>query len=309
MKATSLPAVKTVFVLAAAAAVMAAAGAARADSVRGGCSYDGAKFTFADGVVFKDANPFDDKKLDTMVVLATFPIDRAALAGEENKTYAIADQGSSVADSRRLELRISEGKVATVNYRSSGMSVSTSGGDIGKLTARTNDAKRIAADFALEDDDKEDLQCDLGFDLAYGATAPATASAGGAGAKSAAAAAPAAKGKALPAGGGEPGKVFQANLAAMQKGDVNAMLATVVKAQADKMRAQQKDPQFGAMVEMMKSFAPKTATVTGGQDFGETAELTIEAVDQSGGTSSGISKLRKEGGAWKVEKTSMKGSL
>jgi hypothetical protein len=75
------------------------------------------------------------------------------------------------------------------------------------------------------------------------------------------------------------------------------------------MRAQQKDPQFGAMLVMMKSFAPKSATVTGGQDFGDTAELVIEAVDQSGGASKGTSKLRKEGGAWKVEKTSMKSSL
>ena len=81
----------------------------------------------------------------------------------------------------------------------------------------------------------------------------------------------------LPAGGGEPGKGFQANLAAMQKGDVNAMLATVVKEQADKMRAQQKDPEFGSMVELMKAFAPKSAKVTGGQDFGDIFEQIFGA--------------------------------
>jgi hypothetical protein len=307
MKSTPVSLVKTAFAFAAAAAVVSFAGSAHADTVRGGCSYDGANFTFADAVVFKEANPFDDKKLDTMVVLTTFAIDKAKLAKEtDNKSYAIADQSPGTDDARRLSLRISDGKVATANYQSSGTSVSTSGGDIGQYTQKANDAKRVAGDFVLEDDDKEDLQCNVGFDLAYATTTAATASGGGTTAKSAPAAA---KGKALPAGGGEAGKVFQANLAAMQKGDVNAMLATVTKEQGDKMRAQQKDPQFGAMLEMMKSFAPKSATVTGGQDFGDTAELTIEAVDQSGGKSSGVSKLRKEGGAWKVEKTSMKGGL
>lgn len=306
MKATPFSLVKTAFV---AVAALTAAGVAHADSIRGGCSYDGARFTFTDGVVFKDANPFDDAKLDTMVVLTTFVIDKAKLAAEQdNKSYAIADQGSGVDDSRRLSLRISEGKVATASYQSSGTSVSVSGGDIGKFSAKADDAKRVAGDFVLQDDDKDDLQCDVGFDLAY-ATRTAASATGGANAGASAGNAPAAKGKPLPAGGGDPGKVFQANLAAMQKGDVDAMLATVTKEQGDKMRAQRKDPQFGAMLEMMKAFAPKSATVTGGQDFGDTAELTIDAVDSSGGKSSGTSKLRKEGGAWKVEKTSMKGGM
>lgn len=119
-------------------------------------------------------------------------------------------------------------------------------------------------------------------------------------------AAPVSASKPLPPGGGDAGKVFQANLSAMRAGDVDAMLATVAKAQADKMRVQRKDPQFGAMLEMMKAFAPRTATVTGGRDFGDRAELDIDAIDQSGAKSSGVSRLVKEGGQWKVEKTSMK---
>lgn len=120
------------------------------------------------------------------------------------------------------------------------------------------------------------------------------------------AAAPAGASMPLPPGGGAAGKVFQANVAAMRAGDVDAMLATVVKAQAEKMRAQRKDPQFGAMLEMMKAFAPRSATVTGGRDFGDRVELDIDAVDQAGARSSGLSRLVKEDGQWKVEKTSMK---
>jgi hypothetical protein len=115
-------------------------------------------------------------------------------------------------------------------------------------------------------------------------------------------------GKPIPAGGGELGKVFQANVAAMQKGDIDAMLATVTKAQAAKFREQQNDPQFAAMLGMMKAFAPKSVTVTGGEDFGDHAELTLVGVEQSGGKSTGTAKMVKEDGQWKVEKTSMSSS-
>jgi hypothetical protein len=115
-------------------------------------------------------------------------------------------------------------------------------------------------------------------------------------------------GKPIPAGGGELGKVFQANVAAMQKGDIDAMLATVTKAQAEKFRAQQKDPQFPAMLAMMQAFAPKSVTVTGGQDFGDRADLTLVGVEQSGGKSTGTAKMVKEDGQWKVEKTSLSSS-
>ena len=310
MKAFPVSRVRTAAVLVAVAVAAAAAGTARADTVRGGCSYDGVRFTFTDGVVFKEANPFDDTKLDTMVMLTTFTIDKASLARSQgSKSYAIAEQSPDSGDAQRISLRIADGKVATVNYQSSGTSVSVSGGDIGTFTAKADDATRAAGDFVLEDDDKDDLQCNVGFDLAYATRTAATAIGGATAGPAQMAGTPAAKGRQLPAGGGEPGKVFKANLKAMQKGDVNAMLATVTREQADQMRAQQKDPQFGAMLEMMKSFAPKSATVTGGLDFGDTAELTIDAVDPSGGKSRGTSKLRKEDGVWKVEKTSMKSGL
>lgn len=309
MKAFPVSLARTAAVLVVAAAGAAAA-TARADSVRGDCSYDGVRFGFTDGVVFKEPNPFDEAKLDTMVMLTTFVLDKARLAQSQgSKSYAIAEQSPDSDEARRLSLRIADGKVATVNYQSSGTSVSVSGGDIGTFKPKADDAMRVAGDFVLEDDDKDDLQCDLGFDLAYATRTAATASGGAKAGLAPTAGTPAAKGKPLPAGGGEPGKVFQANLTAMQKGDVDAMLATVTREQADEMRAQQKDPQFGAMLEMMKSFAPKRATVTGGLDFGDTAELTIDAVDSSGGKSRGTSKLRKEDGVWKVEKTSMKSSL
>jgi hypothetical protein len=294
------------FVVAAVLVSLAAISTAQADSVRGDCRYDGQTITFVDGVVFKEANYFDKSKTDIIVALTTFAIDKAALAKTTQKSAALTSQRFAGEDARSVKLRIEDKTVSAVDYNGDGTSVSSSGGDIGEFTAKANDATHIEASFALKDDDADDLNCTLSFNLAYASTTPAAAAGGAATTK---AAPPAAQGKALPAGGGEPGKIFQANLAAMQKGDFDAMLATVTKEQGDKMRAQKSDPKFGAMLEMMKAFAPKSATVTGGQDFGDSAELTIDGVDQSGGTSTGTSKLRKEGGQWKVEKTSMKGGM
>jgi hypothetical protein len=294
------------FVVAAVLVSLAAISTAQADSIRGDCRYDGQTITFVDGVVFKEANYFDKSKTDIVVALTTFAIDKAALAKTTQKSAALTSQRFAAEDARSVTLRIEDNAVSALNYNGDGTSVSSSGGGIGELTTKSNDATHVDASFVLKDDDAEDLHCTLSFNLAYASTTPVAAAGGAAPTK---AAPSAAQGKALPAGGGEPGKVFQANLAAMQKGDFDAMLATVTKEQGDKMRAQKSDPKFGAMLEMMKAFAPKSATVTGGQDFGETAELTIEGVDKSGGKSTGTSKLRKEGGQWKVEKTSMKGGM
>ena len=114
-------------------------------------------------------------------------------------------------------------------------------------------------------------------------------------------------GKALPAGGGEPGKVFMANHAAMKAGDVDGMLATVGADQAAQMRESQQNPEeFKGMIEMMKAFAPAEIAVTGGQDFGDRAELTLTGKHDDGSPTTGVARMAKEGGAWKVEKVSMK---
>ncbi|MEO8671790.1 MAG: hypothetical protein ABI411_10785 [Tahibacter sp.] len=277
---------------------------ALADSVGGDCQYKGKTIAFRDGVVYHEANAFDDKKQDVVVALATIALDKAAIVKAEDKDDALRDQIWKADEAAKVELHIDQSTVTAMHYSGGGTSLSQSGSEVGKLSAKANDAKHVDAAFTLDGDGKDDMRCALNFNLSYGNTAAAAGSA-----KTSAAAettAPARAGKPLPAGGGEAGKVFQANLAAMQKGDINGMLATVSKQQAEQMRAQQKDPQFAAMLGMMKAFAPKTATVTGGQDFGDSAELSIDAIDQSGGKSTGTSKLVKEDGKWKVEKTSMK---
>jgi hypothetical protein len=186
-----------------------------------------------------------------------------------------------------VRLTLGEGGVTGIYaYLPPGTNVSQSGSAFGELKLARNDARGAAGHFTLKNP-PEELSCELKFDLAY--VAPAAKPAG----------------KPIAAGGGEAGKVLQANLAAMQKGDVDAMLATVSKDQAGQMRAQRQDKDFPAMLEMMKAFAPKRLTVTGGEDFGDRADLTLEGVDQSGGKSKGVAHMVKENGRWKVQKTQM----
>lgn len=284
--------------------LLAGCGLAQAESVSGDCRYDKETSTIVDGLVFRQPNSFDDKKTDVVVALSTIALDKAGLASISDgsmKESSLRRQLMGERESRLIKLTLEGSTVTALNYNGGGTSYSTSGTGVGKLVVKANDASHVAASFTLEGD-ADDLRCQFSFDLAYASTV----SAAGGGKAAASAAAPAAGGRPLPPGGGDAGKVFQANLAAMQKGDIDAMLATVSKAQADKMRAQKNDPKFPMMLQMMKSFAPKSATVTGGQDFGDRAELTLDAVGQSGEKSSGTCKLVKEDGKWKVEKTSMK---
>lgn len=284
----------------AAALLLALAGTAAADSVGGTCTSRGKDVAFSDGVVYREPNTFDESQQDVVVVLANIALDKAAIAAADEKDDAVRDQVWEADDGAKIELHIdAEGKVWAMHYNAGGTSFSQSGTGVGELTLQTNDDKRVAAQFALDGNGQDEMRCALSFDLTYGNVAAAG--------KAAVTTAPAAPtGKPLPAGGGEPGEAFLANLEAMKKGDVDAMLATASKQQADEIRAERNNPEFGAMLEMMKAFAPKTVTVTGGQDFGDRAELTLVGTDESGDPMTGTVKLVKEDGAWKVEKTSMK---
>lgn len=269
-----------------------AGGLAAADSVSGSCTKDENTWAFTDGVVYTEPDPFDDKIQQTVVMLTTIPLDKVAIARASDIDDAVREQVWGADGAARLELNLDKELNATgIHVMHGGGSASTSGTGLGQVVATTNDGKRLAGTF--ENDGF--TSCKLSFDLSHGAPAAA-----------AAAAPPAPKGKPLPAGGGEPGKVFLRNLAASQKGDLDGMIATASKEQAEEMRKSKGDPDLVQMLELMKAFVPKSAKVTGGRDFGDRAELDVEGVEQDGSPSTGLVTLVKEGGAWKVEKSSFK---
>jgi len=261
----------------------------------GTCTYEGKKLTLIDAVAYQRPDHFEPGKMETTVALASVKLDAGKVAASKDPDDAVRDLAG---DGGLVRITLDDsGVTAIYAYLPPGSNISQSGTAFGDLKRSRSDAKGVAGHYTLKGNDDKALSCDFGFDLAYAVP-------GSKGSKaSAAAAAP--SGKPIPSGGGDAGKVLQANLVAMRKGDIDAMLATVSKERADQMRAQRKDPQFPAMLEMMKAFAPKSLTVTGGQDFGDHAELTLEGVDEGGGKSTGTAQMVKENDKWKVQKTSM----
>ena len=266
----------------------------------GSCTYKDKKLALVDGVIYQQPDHFEPDKKQTTVALASLKLDAGKIAAAKDAEDELREQVWKVDDGGQVRITLGDGGVTNIYaYLPPGNNISQGGSAFGELKLTRNDAKGAAGHFRLKGKASDDLSCDFTFDLAYAKPGTAAAS-------SAAGAAPVAQvGKPIPAGGGELGKVLQANVAAMQKGDIDAMLATVSKAQAEQMNKDRKDPQFPAMLKMMQAFAPKSVTVTGGQDFGDHAELTLVGVEQGGEKSTGTAQMVKEDGKWKVQKTSM----
>lgn len=261
----------------------------------GTCNKDGKEFKFVDGVYFTEPNTFEETKLDRVLAFSSVALDKVAIGRAEDKEEAVRDQVWEAEDGARIQLSIDEeDKVWALQFNAGGTSFSQSGSGIGELTLKGKSADGMSGTFKLEGD-ADDLSCDLHFGLAAGETAAAVA-----------AAPPLPKGKPIPAGGGELGKVYMANFQAMRKGDIDGLIATAAAETRTQMEEARKDPEFPKMLELMQAFSPTSIKITGGQDFGDSAELTLEGTDEDGSKSTGTAKMVKEGGAWKVVKTSMK---
>lgn len=266
----------------------------------GSCTYKDKKLALIDGVIYQHPDHFEPDKKETVVAMASLKLDAGKIAAAKDAEDELREQVWKVDDAGQVRITLGDGGVTNIYaFLPPGSNISQGGSAFGDLKLTRNDAKGAAGHYTLKGKASDDLSCDFTFDLAYAKPGAAVASSG-------AGAAPAAQaGKPIPAGGGELGKVLQANVAAMQKGDIDAMLATVSKAQVEQMNKDRKDPQFPMMLKMMQAFAPKSITVTGGQDFGDHAELTLTGVEQGGEKSTGTAQMVKEDGKWKVQKTSM----
>ena len=267
---------------------------AAADTTKGQCTVGDSRLDLTDAVFYTEPNTFDETRQDRVMVFTNVKLDKAKIGEAPDKEDAVRDQVWEADDGGKVEMHVDEENVVwALHYNRGGSSMSQSGSGVVELKLTTNDAKRIAGTFALAAEPDE-LNCDITFDLSKTGLAEAVASAP-----------PKPVGKALGKGGGEPGKAFLANHAAMRKGDVDAMIATAAEETAAQMRAAKSEPDFPAMLEMMKAFAPATVTVVSGEDFGDTATLKIEGADESGEKMYGTTRMAKEGGTWKVVKTDM----
>ncbi len=266
--------------------------------VKGQCIYEGTTLTFIDAHAAMGQDPFEEKLKVPMLWFTTVVLDHSPL--EQAKFDEIDDAVSDQVfekDSAKLELRFdTEGKVieGLQLYVPPGNNRSLSSNEVGELELKLPMTARANGRFVLSDDDE--LKCDLQFDLAIAGKGPPPPP-------------PKPWGTALPTGGGEPGKVYLSLHKATLASDVDAMLALVTKEKADKMREARTDPEFPKMLEMIKAFEPAQVRVVSGRTEADRAELQIDGKESDGANMTGVVKLIREAGAWRVENVSTKSKM
>lgn len=109
-----------------------------------------------------------------------------------------------------------------------------------------------------------------------------------------------APGRALPAGGGEPGAAYLAYVAALRGGDLEALLRHAEPALAESLR-QGDEVRVGYRLESLAENAPQEMAVTGGELFDGWAILEVAGADWSGDGVEGAVLMVREGGHWRFD--------
>jgi hypothetical protein len=166
---------------------------------------------------YRMADPFDKAKQITRVVFADKAIDAGAVKDANDRDSAIDEQ---LRGATRVDLNLeADGSVQNVNLSMDGYSGSQSGSGWYTLSLKHNDDKRIEGHF--QSNDEADKKSGRYYDLTFALDLPGAPDLGAA----------------LPAGGGDAGKAYLAYLAALKKGDIDALAKLMTKARADELLA------------------------------------------------------------------------
>ena len=248
---------------------------------------EGKAITLGSAYAYRGPDPFDKTKTITTVVFADKPIDAKAADAASNREEAVGDQlRKSEATSVDLNLE-DDGSVQNVNIHGPGYSGSQSGSGWYTLKLVHNDAKRVEGTF--KSNDEEDKKTGRFYDLKFAfdlAGAPDL-------------------GAALPADGGEPGKAYRAYLAALKKGDIDALAKTMTHERSAELLAHKNDPDFKMMFAFIQSSAMKDPKIVKGNSKGDTATLELSGKDGDGNNATSVATMQKEGGSWRLAKESM----
>ena len=187
----------------------------------------------------------------------------------------------------RVDLNLDpDGSVQNVNTHVGDTSGSQSGSGWYTLTLKHNDDKRIEGSF--HSNDEADKKSGRYYDLRFALDLPGAPDLGAA----------------LPAGGGEQGKAYVAYLAALKKGDIDALAKLMTKARADELLAHRNDKDFKMMFGFIQGQALREPKYVKGNSKGDTATLEYTGKDgDKNDVTSDVSMVR-EGGAWKLAKES-----
>jgi len=248
---------------------------------------DGKQTALVSAYAFRGPDPFEKGKEITTVVFADKPIDAAAINAAADRGEAVSDQ-LRAKDATRVELNLeSDGSVQNVNINAPGSSGSQSGSGWYTLKLVQNDAKRIEGTFRSNDekDKKEGRFYDLKFALDI--------------------AGPPDLGAALPADGGDPAKAYRAYLAALKKGDIDALAKTMTHERSAELLAHRNDADFKMMFAFIQQSALKDPKFVKGFSKGDTATLELSGKDGDGNAATSTATMQKEGGTWRLAKESM----
>jgi hypothetical protein len=110
------------------------------------------------------------------------------------------------------------------------------------------------------------------------------------------------KGGALPADGGEPGKVYMEYIKVFEKGDMQGLKKFVTEDRAKALD----DPEMKEMFPMMQSMQPKEIKITGGMMNTNDAILNVTGKNADGSKADGTVHMVLKDKEWKIEKESWK---
>jgi len=235
-------------------------------------------------------DPFDKKKKATYVIATDVEVPQSALADDMGlMEYTMKTPINGVEWLINPEKQVVSLQIHSTNLKKKMDQFSSVGEQKLDLSASTpaHVAGRLYLPKAGEFFE-EVYQYDIKFDLPVGEVKPADPKAD-------------LKGTILPAGGGEPGKAYDAYRKVLLAGNLPALKKAVSK---DRQKDFD-DPDFKKMFPLIQEMTPKTLKITAGSVDGDTATLLAEAKEKQE-TSTGKITMVKESGAWKVAKEEWK---
>ncbi len=245
---------------------------------------EGKAIALTHAYAYRMPDPFEQDKQITRVVFADKAIDAVLLQDAADRDEAIDAQ---LHGANRVDLNLDgDGKVRNVNTRIGDVSGSQSGSGWYTLDLKRNDIQRIEGSFRSTFE--EDKASGRYYDLTFALDLPGAPDLGAA----------------LPANGGEQGKAYAVYLAALRKGDIDALMKTMTKARADELAAHRSDPEFTMMFAFIQGQALRDAKYVKGHGKGDRATLEYAGKDEDGNAMTRAVTMQREGGAWKVEKES-----
>jgi hypothetical protein len=279
--------------LAALILLVSAAAFADAGKVNGTLTMNGnvSKLKYVYAVTRPD--PFDKAKTTTCVIASDIELPQTALLDDmELMSATMKTPMNGITWLINDEKEVISLQIYTTHRKEGGTQFSSVGSE--KLDLKDITASHVAGRLYLpkpEDFFGDSFQYDVNFDVPVTTVKPPDPKAD-------------LKGKMLPAGGGEPGKAYEAYRKVLLAGNV----AGLKKAMSKERAAEMNDPDFPKMLPLVQAMTPKTVKITAGSVDGDNAILLTEA-KENGETSTGKITLVKEAGAWKIAKEEWKSKL